>query len=98
MVIRLANPSDIPNLLPMIAKTCALHQSWDAAKYGSVPHPERLYLDWLARLLNNQRNLCLVAEVQQEGTIASPFLVALLIATVEREIPMYSLNRIRFYS
>ncbi len=96
MVIRLANPSDIPNLLPMIAKTCALHQSWDAAKYGSVPHPERLYLDWLARLLNNQRNLCLVAEVLTEGTIASPKLVALLIATVEREIPMYSLKEFGF--
>jgi ribosomal protein S18 acetylase RimI-like enzyme len=61
-----------------------------------VPHPERLYLDWLARLLKNQRNLCLIAEVLTEGTQASPKLIALLIATVEREIPMYSLKEFGF--
>lgn len=96
MVIRLANPSDIPNLLPMIAKTCTLHQSWDAAKYGTVPHPEQLYVDWLGKLLKNQRNLCLVAEVQDSGLQAPSQLVALLIATIEREIPMYYLQEFGF--
>jgi ribosomal protein S18 acetylase RimI-like enzyme len=96
MVIRHADPSDIPSLLPMIAKTCALHQSWDAAKYGSVPHPERLYLDWLASLLKNQRHLCLVACSKESDAIASQQLIALLIATVEREIPLYSLKEFGF--
>jgi ribosomal protein S18 acetylase RimI-like enzyme len=96
MVIRLANPSDIPSLLPMIAKTCALHQSWDCAKYGSVQKPERLYVDWLATLLKNRRNLCLVAEIIESGAQAPPKLVALLIATLEREIPIYSLKEFGF--
>ena len=96
MVIRHAEPSDIPSLLPMIAKTCALHQSWDAAKYGSVPHPEQLYYNWLASLLKNQRNLCLVACEKESDAIASQKLIALLIATVEREIPIYSLREFGF--
>jgi ribosomal protein S18 acetylase RimI-like enzyme len=96
MVIRHAEPSDIPSLLPMIAKTCALHQSWDAAKYGSVPHPEQQYYNWLASLLKNQRNLCLVACEKESDAIASQKLIALLIATVEREIPIYSLREFGF--
>ncbi len=96
MLIRHSTLSDLPSLLPMIAETCALHQSWDEAKYGSVPHPEQLYLDWLPRLLQNQRNLCLVAEVQESSAQAAQKLVALLIATVEREIPIYSLKEFGF--
>jgi ribosomal protein S18 acetylase RimI-like enzyme len=61
-----------------------------------VPHPEQLYLDWLGKLLKNRRNLCLVAEVEESGSQTPSKLVALLITTIEREIPVYSLKEFGF--
>lgn len=89
MEIRSANQSDIPGILPMIAKVCALHQSWDSAKYGFLPHPERSYKKWLSNLVNDPQDLCLVAEEANQ-------FVAFLIATVEREIPIYTLKNYAF--
>ncbi len=89
MEIRSANQSDIPGILPMIAKVCALHQTWDSAKYGFLPHPERSYKKWLSSLLNNPQDLCLVAEESNQ-------LIAFLIATLEREIPIYTLKNYAF--
>jgi ribosomal protein S18 acetylase RimI-like enzyme len=92
MMIRSATRSDIPNLLPLIAKICELHKSWDQAKYGFLPDPERSYERWLSRLIRDQRNLCLVAEVPDEKTHLAGF----LIATVEQEIPIYSIQEYGF--
>jgi len=89
MKIRSANQSDIPGILSVIAKVCALHQTWDSAKYGFLPQPERSYEKWLSNLLNNSQDLCLVAEESNQ-------LVAFLIATVEREIPIYTLENYAF--
>jgi ribosomal protein S18 acetylase RimI-like enzyme len=61
-----------------------------------VPHPEQQYYNWLPSLLKNQRNLCLVACSKESDAIASEKLIALLIATVEREIPIYSLKEFGF--
>lgn len=119
MLIRPATASDIPNMLPMIAKICALHQSWDAAKYGFLPNPEQRYQSWLKQLLKNPRNLCLVAEnlvtensvtedsatensatenpiADRSPSPSNPTLAAFLIATVEREIPIYTLQEFGF--
>lgn len=95
MIIRSANLSDIPVLLPMIGKMCALHQSWDEAKYGFLPEPERLYERWLGNLIQSQRDLCLVADIDDLQPESSS-LVAFLIATVEREIPIYRIKEFAF--
>ncbi|BAY07286.1 GNAT family N-acetyltransferase [Calothrix sp. NIES-2098] len=89
MLIRTATPSDVPQVLPMVAKICALHESWDAAKYGFFSYPEQRYEKWLRRLANNDRSVFLVTE--DRGN-----LVAFLIATVEREIPIYRLQEFAF--
>lgn len=92
MIIRPAEASDIPQMLPLIAKICALHQAWDQAKYGFLPNPEQRYQSWLRRLIKNPRNLCLVAQdTQPDSTI-----VAFLIATVEQEIPIYTVQEFGF--
>ncbi len=96
MIIRSANPSDIPALLPMIGKLCALHQSWDAAKYGFLPEPERKYERWLGNLIESQRDLCLVADMNVPLPDSSSSLVAFLLATVEREIPIYRIKEYAF--
>uniref|UniRef100_A0A832M292 GNAT family N-acetyltransferase n=1 Tax=Oscillatoriales cyanobacterium SpSt-402 TaxID=2282168 RepID=A0A832M292_9CYAN len=94
MKIRPAHQSDIPFILPMIAKICALHQFWDSAKYDFLPNPEQLYKNWLSKLLEDPRNLCLIAETVELSSCSK--LVAFLIATVEQEIPIYHLNEFGF--
>lgn len=89
MLIRPATPADIPAVLPMVAKICALHQTWDCAKYGFIPHPEQRYENWLGRLLNSDRSVFLVAE-------DAGLLVGFIVATVEREIPIYRLQEFAF--
>ncbi|MBN3874788.1 MAG: GNAT family N-acetyltransferase [Nostoc sp. JL33] len=89
MLIRSATTTDVPAVLPMVAKICALHESWDSAKYGFLTHPEQRYEQWLTRLANSERSIFLVSE--NEGQ-----LVAFLVATVEREIPIYRLQEFAF--
>ncbi|BAY97685.1 acetyltransferase, GNAT family protein [Tolypothrix tenuis PCC 7101] len=89
MLIRPATPADVPNVLPMVAKICALHEVWDSAKYGFLPHPEQRYQNWLGRLTNSDSSVFLVAEDEEN-------LVAFLVATVEREIPIYRLKEFAF--
>lgn len=89
MLIRSATIDDVPAVLPMLAKTCALHETWDAAKYGLRGHPEQYYEKWLTRLLHKERSVFLVAEDQGK-------LVAFLAATVEPEISIYSLQEFAF--
>ncbi|MEH2336827.1 GNAT family N-acetyltransferase [Nostoc sp.] len=85
MLIRPATTADVPAILPMVAKISALHESWDSAKYGFLPNPEQRYEQWLTRLANNERSVFLVSEDEAQ-------LVAFLVATIEREIPIYRLQ------
>ena len=89
MIIRSAQLTDIPDLLPMIAKICAMHENWDIAKYGFLPNPEKRYESWLKRLIQNSRDLCLIAEVDQQQ-------IGFLIGTIEQEIPIYRLKEYAF--
>lgn len=89
MLIRPATTADVPAVLPMVAKICALHESWDSAKYAFLPDPEQHYEQWLRRLANNERSVFLVSEDERQ-------LVAFLVATVEREIPIYRLQEFAF--
>ena len=45
--IRAGKPSDVPAILPMVEKICALHQGWDPAKFGFVDHVVSMYGKWL---------------------------------------------------
>jgi ribosomal protein S18 acetylase RimI-like enzyme len=90
MLIRTATSDDVPKVLPMVAKICALHKNWDSAKYGFLPQPEQRYEKWLTRLATlRDRSVFLVAE--DEGKLGG-----FLVATVEREIPIYRLQEYAF--
>lgn len=93
MIIRPATPADVPAVLPMVAKICALHEDWDAAKYGFLANPELRYDRWLSKIATDDRAVFLVAETE---TPQSKQLVAFLAATVEREIPIYRLKEYAF--
>jgi ribosomal protein S18 acetylase RimI-like enzyme len=89
MEIRSAQPQDVPAILPMVAKICALHEGWDPAKYGFLPDPQERYRRWLPARATDPRSVFLVA--QREGR-----LVAFLIGTIEAEIPIYRLKEFGF--
>lgn len=89
MEIRPAKPEDVPAVLPMVAKICALHETWDPAKYGFLPNPQDRYHRWLTQRADDPRSVFIVA--QREQTI-----VAFLIGTVEAEIPIYRVKEFGF--
>ena len=89
MEIRAARAEDVEAILPMVAKTCALHEGWDPAKYGFIPQPQERYRRWLAARAADPRSVFLVAEHEQ-------WLVAFLIGTIEEEIPIYRLKEFGF--
>lgn len=96
MLIRRGTPDDVPAVLPMVASICALHESWDSAKYGFLPDPEQRYERWLSRLTNDNRSVFLVAEAEASAPGQPAQLVAFMVATVERERPIYRLQEFAF--
>jgi ribosomal protein S18 acetylase RimI-like enzyme len=89
MDIRPATPEDVPAVLPMVAKICALHEAWDPAKYGFLDHPEQRYARWLPSRANDPRAVFLVADAGER-------LAGFLIGTIENEIPIYRLKEFGF--
>lgn len=90
MNIRPATSNDVPEILPMVASICALHQAWDEAKYNFKSNPQEHYQKWLIAQSSNERSVFLVAEAESKK------LVGFAIATVEREIPIYRLQEFAF--
>ncbi|MBE9192926.1 GNAT family N-acetyltransferase [Gloeocapsopsis crepidinum LEGE 06123] len=91
MQIRPATPTDVPAVLPMVASICALHETWDSAKYGFLPNPQQRYEQWLTAQAKSDKSIFLVAEDAQTGHLG-----AFLVGTVEREIPIYRLREFGF--
>ncbi len=78
----------------MVAQICAFHEKLDPAKYGFRPNPAERYRNWLAERATDPRSVFLVADAASTGE--PPRLVAFLVATVEREIPIYRLREFGF--
>jgi ribosomal protein S18 acetylase RimI-like enzyme len=91
MRIRPATSDDVESVLPMVAAICAFHERLDPAKYGFLPHPERKYRGWLTGRAADPRSVFLVAEADIPGMLAG-----FLVATIEREIPIYRLDEFGF--
>jgi ribosomal protein S18 acetylase RimI-like enzyme len=95
MDIRPASPDEVPQVLPMVRKVCAFHQAMDPAKYTLEGDPGELYRDWLRRRATDRRSVFLVADARS-GSETQPRLVAFLVGTVEREIPIYRIKEYGF--
>lgn len=91
-MIRPATPADVPAVLPMVTKICALHETWDEAKYKFLPNLEQRYEGWLKRLATKEGSVFLVAEAPEQPEK----LVGFIVATVEKEIPIYRLKEYAF--
>jgi len=82
MLIRAATPDDVPHVLPMVARICALHESWDAPRFRTRQHPEQMYDSWLRDRATDSRGVFLIAEV---GT----GIIGYIVGTIEVEVPIY---------
>lgn len=90
MELRGATIDDVERVLPMVRAICALHESWDPAKYGFIERPEERYRKWLGDRAADPRSAFFVAE-NDAGE-----LVGFIVGTVEREIPVYWLAEFGF--
>jgi len=89
MDIRFATARDVPAMLPLVVKICALHKQLDPARYGFIENVTERYRYWLTERAADRSSVVLVAE--QEGK-----LVAFLLAATENEIPIYQLRQFGF--
>lgn len=89
MTIRPATPEDVPRVLPMVEKICAFHEALVPLKYGFLSNIAQMYGGWLVQRANDAKSVFLVAE-------ADHGLAGFLIATTEREIPIYRITRFGF--
>jgi ribosomal protein S18 acetylase RimI-like enzyme len=93
MKIRRATPEDVPAVLPLVQRICAMHQALDRAKYDFRSDPGEMYRRWLGDRAVDRRSVFLVVP---GPSAATEQLVAFLVATVEREIPIYRLSEYGF--
>ncbi len=96
MQIRAATPADVAAVLPMVAKICALHEAWDAAKYSFLPNPAQRYERWLMQQAVSDRSVFLVGDRESSDADHPQALTAFLVATIETEIPIYRLKEYGF--
>jgi ribosomal protein S18 acetylase RimI-like enzyme len=93
MDIRPATPDDVPAVLPMVRKVCAFHEALDRAKYSFRGDPAPMYDPWLRGRATDPRSVFLIAD---RGRDDGRKVVAFLVGTVEREIPIYQLKQFGF--
>jgi len=93
MDIRPATPEDVPAVLPLVQRICAMHQALDPGKYDFRSDPGEMYRRWLGDRAVDRRSVFLVVP---GPSAATEQLVAFLVATVEREIPIYRLSEYGF--
>lgn len=89
MNLRPAKPDDVRQVLPMVEKVCALHHEWDRAKYDYKADVIDSYRRWLTQRSGDPQSVFVVAERESR-------LIGFLIATVERDIPIYKVERFGF--
>jgi len=89
MEIRAARAGDVPQVVSMVKRLAQLHESWDPRRYGYRPDVGEMYDSWLRQRATDAQSVFLVADAG--GRIAG-----FLAATVESNIPVYTVARFGF--
>lgn len=92
-IVRPATPADVPGVLPMVRELCALHRSWDFARFSIRDDAEGMYAEWLPKRANDPRSVFLVAERAIEGRAA---LCGFIIGTTEQNLRIYTLSEFAY--
>jgi ribosomal protein S18 acetylase RimI-like enzyme len=95
MTVRPATPDDVPAVVPMVQKIAAFHEAMDAAKYAYRGEVGEMYRRWLTERATDSRSVFLVADPDDlvaGAPGAANSLAGFLVASIEREIPIYLLR------
>lgn len=95
MTIRPATPDDVDGVIPLVAGITAFHQQRDPARYCYRPDVVENYRNWLRMRATDETSVFLVAE-REASAAGAGRLVGFLVATTEREIPIYCIGRFGF--
>lgn len=93
--VRPATPADVPAVLPMVRAICEFHRQLDPDRYGFLPDVIDRYERWLPQRAADPRSVFLVAELDL-APLSTPSLAGFLVATVESNIPIYTLAEFGF--
>lgn len=88
MRIRSATVEDVQAVLPMVRALCAMHGEMDSMRYGFLSDVVERYARWLPERAADARSVFVVAETER--------VVGFLVATVEKNIPIYTLGEFGF--
>ncbi len=87
--VRSATRADVPRVLPMVEGICRQHEHLDPARYRALADVVQRYERWLPERAADPRSVFLVAEAKAD-------LVGFVVATVERNIPIYVVEEFAF--
>lgn len=87
--VRPARPEDVEQVLPMVQRLADAHCDWDPGKYPYKTGVGEMYRAWLTARADDPRSVFLVA-------LRGERIVAFLVGTVEREIPIYTIAEYGF--
>lgn len=93
--IRRATVADVPAVLPMVAAIVAQHEAWDPDRYATLPDVLDRYERWLPARAQDDRGVFLVAQTPAPPS-DPPTLVGFLVATIDPNIPIYTLKEYAF--
>jgi ribosomal protein S18 acetylase RimI-like enzyme len=89
MQIRGAKLEDVPHVLPMVRQLARLHEAWDPTRYAYRTDLAAMYSSWLGERANDSHSVFLVAD-------AGDKIIGFLVATIEKNIPVYQIERYGF--
>lgn len=104
MIIEPLTPANVgealPRVLEMVREVCRLHETWDPVKFGYLPDVVERYARWLPQRAADPRSVLCVARDETAGTgeavPGASTIVGFLVASTEREIPVYRLDEFLF--
>lgn len=92
MKFRPGKPDDVEAVVPMLAAHYDLHARFDPARFTPRPDFESGYRRWLTQRSNDPQAAFFVAETETQPNRVVGFVVA----TIERDIPVYAVQSFGF--
>lgn len=93
MIVEAATPASMPLVLPrvleMVHELCRVHEAWDPQRFPYLPDVLKRYERWLPQRAADPRSVLAFARDGDD-------VIGFLVASVEREIPIYRLEEFLF--
>lgn len=95
MQVRSARLADIDQVVELVARIVDFHRQLDVARFGALDGAAEMYRGWLADRCDDETSVFLVADRNEEDA-EEPHVVGFLIATLDKNVPIYRVERFGF--